>query len=122
MPCGRRPPGVESKWKFAFLPLTLWRLWNGFAVRIMAIYNSQMDISVTEFKQRCLEIIRSVEQTGRTVTITRRGRAVASLRSPAQGAGRAPTKPWEALRALGGRLLAAPGESVLRDKDFDALS
>jgi hypothetical protein len=25
------------------------------------------------------------------------------------------------LRALGGRLLARPGESVLRDKDFEAL-
>jgi hypothetical protein len=30
-------------------------------------------------------------------------------------------KPWEQLRALGGRLLAAPGESVLRDEDFEAL-
>jgi len=30
-------------------------------------------------------------------------------------------KPWEQLRALGGRLLAKAGESVLRDKDFEAL-
>ena len=30
-------------------------------------------------------------------------------------------KPWEQLRALGGRLLAAPGESMLHDEDFEAL-
>ena len=35
-----------------------------------------MDISVTDFKQRCLDLIRRVEQTGRTVTITRRGKVV----------------------------------------------
>ena len=38
-----------------------------------------MDISVTEFKQRCLEIIRRVERTGGEVTITRRSRVVAQL-------------------------------------------
>ena len=30
-------------------------------------------------------------------------------------------KPWERLQAMGGRLLAEPGESVLRDEDVDAL-
>jgi hypothetical protein len=30
-------------------------------------------------------------------------------------------KPWEQLRALGGRLLAKPGESALHDEDFEAL-
>jgi hypothetical protein len=30
-------------------------------------------------------------------------------------------KPWEQLRAMGGRLLAQPAESVLRDEEFDAL-
>ena len=80
-----------------------------------------MDISVTEFKQHCLEIIRSVEKSGKRVTITRRGRPVARLvASEPQGlAGK--LKPWERLRALGGRLLAKPGESVLRDEDFEAL-
>jgi prevent-host-death family protein len=80
-----------------------------------------MDISVTEFKHRCLEIIRRVENTGRTVAITRRGRVVARLQpSPSVKVGAA-LKPWEQLRALGGRLLAAPGESVLHDEDFEAL-
>jgi len=30
-------------------------------------------------------------------------------------------KSWERMRALGGRLLAEPGESALRDEDFEAL-
>ena len=86
----------------------------------MAIYNYQMDISVTEFKHHCLEIIRRVEKTGKPVAITRRGRVVVRL-NPSGVAGRGGLKPWEQLRSLGGRLLAGPGESVLRDEDFEAL-
>jgi len=78
-----------------------------------------MDISVTEFKHRCLEIVRRVERTGQPVAITRRGKVVARLApSQAQPASR---RPWEALRGLGGTLLAGPDESVLRDEDFEAL-
>lgn len=86
----------------------------------MAIYTFKMDISITEFKQRCLEIVRRVEKTGRPVTIRRRGRAVAQL-EPSPPAAMAGMKPWEQLRVLGGRLEAEPGESVLRDEDFEAL-
>jgi antitoxin (DNA-binding transcriptional repressor) of toxin-antitoxin stability system len=79
-----------------------------------------MDISVSEFKQRCLEIIRRVERTGTPVAITRRGKVVAQLRRPAaHTVGSA--RPWERLRAMGGRLLAEPGESMARDRDFKAL-
>ncbi len=86
----------------------------------MSIYDRNMDISVSDFKQRCLDIIRRVERTGRPVTITRRGRVVARLHPPpALAAGS--RKPWEELRALGGRLLAPPGESVVRNEDFEAL-
>jgi antitoxin (DNA-binding transcriptional repressor) of toxin-antitoxin stability system len=80
-----------------------------------------MDISVTDFKQRCLEIVRRVERTGTPVAITRRGRVVAQLRRPAPARTAAAVLPWERLRAAGGRLLAGPGESVLRGKDFEAL-
>jgi len=55
------------------------------------------------------------------VAITRRGKVVAQLRRPVLPAGRDATRPWERLRAGGGRLLAAPGESVVRDEDFAAL-
>jgi prevent-host-death family protein len=80
-----------------------------------------MDISVTEFKQRCLEIIRQVEKGGKPVSITRRGKVVARLQPPLPGGDRPDLKPWERLRSLGGRLLAEPDESVLRDEDFEAL-
>ena len=80
-----------------------------------------MDISVTEFKHHCLEIIRRVEETGKPVAITRRGKVVVRLNPSGSSAGSNGLKPWEQLRALGGRLLAKPGESVLRDEDFEAL-
>ena len=87
----------------------------------MAIYNLEMDISVTDFKQRCLQIIRRVEKTGQTVAITRRGKVVARLSPPSTVRPPGALKPWEALRALGGRLHAEPHESVLRNEDFEAL-
>lgn len=80
-----------------------------------------MDISVTEFKQHCLEIIRRVEKTGDQVVITRRGKAVARLQASGGPTPKREARPWEQLRALGGRLLVGPGDSVLRDEDFEAL-
>ena len=80
-----------------------------------------MDISVTQFKQHCLEIIQRVERTGTPVAITRRGRVVAQLRRPVASQAAAAAKPWQRLRSMGGRLLAAPGESVVREEDFEAL-
>ena len=81
-----------------------------------------MDISVTEFKHRCLEIIRRVEESGKPVAITRRGKVVAGALNPsASSIEPSRLKPWEQLRALGGRLRATPSESVLRDEDFEAL-
>ena len=80
-----------------------------------------MDISVTAFKQQCLEIIRGVERTGAPVAITRRGRVVAQLRRPGPQHAAGDARPWERLRAAGGRLLASPGESVVRDGEFEAL-
>jgi antitoxin (DNA-binding transcriptional repressor) of toxin-antitoxin stability system len=79
-----------------------------------------MDISVTAFKQQCLAIIRRVERTGTAVAITRRGRVVAQLRRPAAANAGADGRPWERVRGLGGRLLAAPGESVVDEEDFEA--
>lgn len=78
-----------------------------------------MAISVTEFKHDCLKILRRVEQTGRGVTIVRRGKAVARIAPlTTPGAG---DKPWRQLQALGGRLHAAPGEPVVADAEFEAL-
>lgn len=80
-----------------------------------------MDISVTQFKHRCLEIIRRVERTGRPLALTRRGRAVVRLSPVTPAETGAAARPWERLRAMGGRLTARPDESVVRDEDFEAL-
>ncbi|HEY1899279.1 MAG TPA: hypothetical protein VGG49_05750 [Steroidobacteraceae bacterium] len=78
-----------------------------------------MDISVTYFKARCLDLIRKVEKGGETITIRRRGRVVARLEPPHGG----PTegKPWERLRALGGSAGSAAKEPMWKDEDFEAL-
>ena len=85
----------------------------------MAIYNFEMDISVTEFKHRCLELIRRVEATGKPVSITRRGKVVAQL-DPAPIASAQGAKPWERLRGQG-RWLAEPGETFISPKDIRGL-
>lgn len=78
-----------------------------------------MDISVTDFKAQCLDLIRRVERGGKPVTIRRRGKVVARL-EPATPVRRG-AKPWEILQALGGEVLCEPGESVIRDSDFEAM-
>lgn len=65
-----------------------------------------MDISVTDFKARCLDLIRRVETSGKPVSIWRRGRVVARLvgaSSPEKG-----LRPSERLRALGASCTRPP--------------
>lgn len=78
-----------------------------------------MDISVTDFKARCLDLIRKVEESGKSITIRRRGRVVARLERASGASG--PGKPWEELRALGGRSDVTANESVWVEEDFEAL-
>lgn len=80
-----------------------------------------MDISVTEFKAHCLELVRQVERGGESVTIRRRGKMVARL-GPVKAHEKA-IKPWEKLRAdtAGTICRFEPGESVLNDEDFEAM-
>jgi len=79
-----------------------------------------MAISVSKFKDSCLDLIRRVEATGQSVSITRRGKVVARLAPSFQTVESVDVKPWEALRALGGELLAEPDESAISE-DFEAL-
>ena len=83
----------------------------------MTIYTCNRDISVTEFKAHCLDIIRRMEKDGLSVTIKRRGKIVARLTPPTAAEKR--LKPWEKLRGTG-VLLANPEESVLLGEDFKA--
>jgi len=78
-----------------------------------------MDISVTQFRASCLELIRRVETGGEPVDIKRRGKVVARL-APPPLAGDERRKPWERLRGSG-ELLAEPGESVLDEAELEAL-
>jgi prevent-host-death family protein len=79
-----------------------------------------MDISVTDFKRCCLEVIRRVERSGKPIAITRRGKIVARLGPASPVTTRGSMRPWERLRRLGGTILAEPSESVLHDHDFEA--
>lgn len=74
-------------------------------------------ISVSEFKARCLDTIRQVEQAGASVNLTRRGKIVARLVPTVPAAKGVP--PWLCLRNTG-VLRATPGESVLDAADFEA--
>jgi prevent-host-death family protein len=78
-----------------------------------------MDISVTDFKAQCLDLIRKVEKSRKPITIRRRGRVVARL-EPATAVPEG-LKPWERLQAMGGSSNIEPGESAFRDEDFEAL-
>lgn len=78
-----------------------------------------MDISVTQFRARCLELIRLVEAGGDEVRIRRRGRVVARL-SPPPGSASSGALPWQALRGSG-ELSAQPEDSVLAAQEFSAL-
>jgi antitoxin (DNA-binding transcriptional repressor) of toxin-antitoxin stability system len=69
-----------------------------------------VDISVTKFKANCLELIRKVEESGIAITIRRRGHVVARLEPAGGGSGQG--KPWEELRALGGRTHGKANDSV----------
>jgi prevent-host-death family protein len=53
-----------------------------------------MKIAASAFKARCLAILDQVHETGTPVTITKRGRVVATL----QPAGDEDEKPWLRLR------------------------
>lgn len=77
-----------------------------------------MTISVTEFKARCLEILRDLESRGEVIEIERRGRIVARV-VPVAGDASGDRPPWHRLRGSG-ELHAEPEESVLSDEDFEA--
>jgi prevent-host-death family protein len=78
-----------------------------------------MDISVTQFRAHCLELIRQVQNGGEVVEITRHGKPVARLTPPADGRSER-GKPWQKLRGSGA-LTVEPEESVLDAGSFDAL-
>ena len=87
----------------------------------MGVYDLEMAISISKFKSSCHDVIRRVEATGQCVSITRRGKVVACLSPSFRATQSANAKPWQELRAFEGELLAGPGESVVREEEFEAL-
>lgn len=77
-----------------------------------------MNISVTEFRARCLDLIRRVEISGEPVDIKRHGKVVARLALPPTP-GKAIPRAWEILRGSG-ELKAEPEESVIGEQEFEA--
>ena len=62
-----------------------------------------------------------MEKSGEAVVIKRRGKAVARLAPHVPSKGHEKQlNSWECLRGSG-TFLAEPGESVLRDEDFEAM-
>ena len=77
-----------------------------------------MKISVSEFKTKCTKFIRDVENLNQTIEITKRGKIVAVVTSPAS-----PKKidPQEFLGCLHGTVTYAPDwDSPLGEDDWDA--
>jgi prevent-host-death family protein len=73
-------------------------------------------ISATEFKARCLKLIDQVHDTGKPITITKRGRVVATLHP----AGDEDAKPWLKLRGTIVRY-DDPFKPAVDPSDWDAL-
>jgi prevent-host-death family protein len=51
-------------------------------------------LSASAFKAQCLGCLNEIEQTGESITITRRGRAVAVLGPAKREAGQSPRDSW----------------------------
>jgi antitoxin (DNA-binding transcriptional repressor) of toxin-antitoxin stability system len=64
--------------------------------------NDSFTSMTSAIKNSCLDVIRRVEATGQSVSITRRGKVVARLAPSFQAMQRVDAKPWQQLRALGG--------------------
>jgi antitoxin (DNA-binding transcriptional repressor) of toxin-antitoxin stability system len=73
--------------------MTIWSV-------IMRIMNERV-LSASEFKAKCLACLGEIEQFGETITITRRGRAVAVLGPPKHSVRKSPRNSW----ARKGRIL-----------------
>src|SRR5437879_3497078 len=90
-----------------------------FFARLVSWLNSRLESVVMVLVNRAAQH----ENSASTLKDTRRARkACGAARDgdPFRGL-RGGLKPWEELRALGGRVYATPGESVIKDRDFEAL-
>ncbi len=55
---------------------------------------AQKVVTVTEFKAKCLALLNEVGERGDTITITKRGRPLATVRPARRRAGKSLEGPW----------------------------
>lgn len=78
-----------------------------------------MKIPVSEFKARCSQIFRTIEEQNETIQVTKRGRVVAVVRAPSIRE----TDPKEFLGCLQGTVSYSDDwDAPLGEKDWDACS
>jgi len=75
----------------------------------------RMTISITEFKAKCLELLRGLEMNGEPITIMRHKTAVAVIYPASAVSPIAP--PWQRLRGTVTEYLGTPEESVWDDSN-----
>ena len=73
-----------------------------------------MQISATEFKAKCLELLDRVHSTGEELVISKRGKPVARLVAEHED------KPWLALRGKG-RFVGDPFKPVIDESEIESL-
>ncbi len=69
-------------------------------------------VSATEFKAKCLALLDEVEETGHTITVTKRGKPVATVGPPEK-------KTWKSLAGAWKGLIEIPDEVLERDRTMD---
>lgn len=69
-------------------------------------------VSATEFKAKCLALLDEVEETGDTITVTKRGKPVATV-------GPLEKKTWKSLAGAWKGLIEIPDEVLERDRTMD---
>ena len=70
--------------------------------------SGQLEISASEFKAKCLALLDEVGTTGGTITITRRGRPLATVRPARQRA-------WKSIEGAWVGKVSLPEDFVERD-------
>jgi prevent-host-death family protein len=73
-----------------------------------------MVITATEFKAKCLKVLDQVNQTGKPLEITKRGKVIAVL-SPPEG-----EQPWKELRGKG-EVVGDPFDPVFPEEELEVL-
>lgn len=68
-------------------------------------------ISATEFKAKCLAILDEVEESGDIVTVTKRGRPVATITPPQK-------RPWKSLAGVWAGKVDIPDEVIDADRSM----